>query len=176
VRDEEYRVSGKLDTLVRTGAGEGPIEFKSIDSRSYSYGDLPKYAHQYQESMYLVFGPYKEGLICYMGKQDGRFEKYRIKWTPELDEFIKADLRKLDGYLKDYREHGKLPPALDAPKSDWRIRYCEYKGSGSCCGDDPVDVAQAADRAREPDPPHGKPPELPGLLRLGTLELEAPRA
>lgn len=56
VRNEEYKVSGRLDSLSYAEDNILEVqEYKSINSRAFSYQDLPKEAHVDQLSVYLMW-------------------------------------------------------------------------------------------------------------------------
>lgn len=56
IRDDEYHISGRLDTLVIAPDGvEEPWEFKSVASGAFQYGDFPKPEHLLQLGVYLTF-------------------------------------------------------------------------------------------------------------------------
>lgn len=173
VRDEEHAVSGRADTLTRTAEGQEVVEYKTIDSRAFHFGDLPYASHLHQAGTYLVF-PTEHGYadrarIAYLGKGDGRTEEFTIERTPELVEFIKWDLRRLNDLYAAYRERGELPPALEAPKSDYRIRYCEYLKTGKCCGDEKGE-APAVPRVPAGDGDPGDERAVPALRQQGGEE------
>jgi hypothetical protein len=59
-RDERLKVSGRLDMLIRGTSGYEAIEFKSVNSNKFKYGNLPERAHVLQVGCYLrwpVFCP-----------------------------------------------------------------------------------------------------------------------
>lgn len=149
VRDEEYRVSGRADTLSRTGEGVEVIEYKTIDSKAYRYGDLPYGSHIQQVAHYLTF-PSEYGLpvrarIAYIGKQDGRIEEFMVEADDDLRDAVRTNLVRLQDLLEKYRSAGEMPPPLEAPKTDYRIRFCDYKGTGLCCGDEEWQTAARTD-------------------------------
>lgn len=158
VRDQEYEVSGRVDSLTRTATGTEVVEYKTIDSRAFKYGDLPYDSHLRQVACYLAFpsqfGYADRARIIYIGKSDGRIEEFGVAPTPELIQFIKSELARLTELLVAYRDAGTMPPPLDAPKSDFRIRFCRYLGTSLCCGD--ID-------GRKPEPLQDI-----GALRAGT--------
>jgi hypothetical protein len=54
VKDEEYHLSGRVDTLVKTDGVVEVVEFKSLRSDAFQYG-LPKPEHILQVGSYLAF-------------------------------------------------------------------------------------------------------------------------
>jgi hypothetical protein len=146
VRDEAHQVSGRADSLTRTAEGLEVPEYKTIDARAFRYGDLPYASHIFQDGTYITFypgdGPFlfppespSRGRIVYIGLPGGRIDEYTIEATPELKAFVKSEYLRLGGLYATYQETGEVPPPLDAPKTDFRIKYCEYRTTGRCCGD-----------------------------------------
>lgn len=177
VRNEEFGVSGRIDTLIRTPEGLEVIEYKSINSKGFDR-PLPQPAHVLQLGVYLTF-PAKaqavyasqeawiepeqypvpdRGRLVYWSKDDAQIKEYTIQATDQLRGNVKQTLQQLTDYWNAYQADKTLPPVLpliqktDAdgepefyvigpkkgqPKTklDWRISYCEFLGSGYCCGD-----------------------------------------
>jgi hypothetical protein len=55
VRDEEYHVAGRVDSVVRVNSVPEAWEYKSSASGAFKYGDLPKPEHVLQLGVYLTF-------------------------------------------------------------------------------------------------------------------------
>jgi hypothetical protein len=171
VRDEDARVSGKIDSLLRAGTEGDPWELKSVDSEAFKFTEFPKHYHLFQESMYLVYGKFPRGHLAYIGKQDGKIVEFAIELTPELEQYVRGEIAKLDRYLAAYRLNGALPPPINEKPTNWRIAKCEYRKTGLCCGD--PENAPGRDEGQRDDAPHGEPSELPRVLPLGLFQLEA---
>lgn len=170
VRDNEFNVAGRIDTLVQVEDGIEVWEFKSAASRSFSYGDFPREDHVLQVGVYLTFPatcpackerpqllpcnlcggsgklplPVRARLI-YFSKDDARIQEYVVVQTPELTAKVKGTLARLEQAYEQYKADGTLPAPLPMVEKerkgvinieeDWRVRYCEYRGTGRCCGD-----------------------------------------
>lgn len=152
VRDEEYKVSGRLDTLSVTPDDILEVqEYKSINSRSFSYSDLPKPEHILQLAVYLTFKAEGQdrlpdrGRLIYISKDDLRIEEYILVLTPELEEQVKSKLLRLEELYQEYTKTGALPAPLEPvvkvsrgkerTEPAWQTRFCGYRGTGKCCGD-----------------------------------------
>lgn len=185
VRDEEHKVSGRADTLTRTAAGTEVVEYKSIDSKAFHYSDLPYESHVAQVASYLAFpsefGMADRARIGYIGKTEGRIEEFTVESTPELVEYVKSNFVRLEGLLTKYRETKELPPPLDVPAKDYRIRFCDYLGTGVCCGDrsqplQPERASQVQSGAEgvlggglhEPGPDDARPVQAPRKRKKGS--------
>ena len=143
VRNEEYKVSGKIDTLSVTPDGILEVqEYKSINSRSFSYSDLPKREHILQLAVYLIWQANcnqcvavvdgaeitntfcglcnttrkiplpQRGRLVYISKDDLRIEEFIVTLTPELEEEVKSKFLLLEAQYQQYLKDGTLPPAL----------------------------------------------------------------
>ena len=160
-RNEEFKVSGRGDMTARDEGGLVAVEFKSVNSNKFKYGNLPETAHVLQLACSLKWPsacpaevedhgsdtapqchlclatgllplPYV-GRLVYWSKDDALMEEFVVRLTPEIDQRIEKEFTDLENLYKAYETDGSLPPALDA--ADWRIRYCGYSGTGQCCGD-----------------------------------------
>lgn len=179
VRNEEYKVSGKIDSLARLPDGTLEVqEFKTMNSRSFSYADLPKKEHLYQIGVYLLwpssyevepgvwtFHPVPDrGRLVYISKDDLRVEEYIVTIGPELEGQIKNKLVSLENAYQKYLVDGSLPtPLMPVEKVSrgkkkiemaWQTRYCGFRGSGKCCGDvtDVGDFVSEIDAERDDSP------------------------
>jgi hypothetical protein len=207
VRDEEYKVSGKMDTLARTPDGYLEVdEYKSISSRSFTYNDLPKPEHVLQVGVYLLFpascphegkeylkkpkGKIKGqtewtpppqcpicgaipvggihnklstpdwGRLIYISKDDLRIDEFIIRMDENLEHDIKEKLVRLEELYQRYMKDGTLPDPLPlVPKvvrgketlaKPWQFRYCDFRGTGKCCGDN-IEGRNATDTERTRD-------------------------
>lgn len=134
VRDDEFHVSGKIDSLLQTDQGLEVWEYKSIASGSFRYADLPKPEHVLQLAVYLTFPASRplgrfdidsdgnqlyelmpvpdRGVIIYWSKDDGLIEEHRITATPELRSNVKETLRRLEAHYQAYLKDNLLPPVL----------------------------------------------------------------
>lgn len=55
VRNEEYKVSGRIDTLARVDGVLEAVEYKSVHDKKFSYGGLPEWPHVLQVGSYLTW-------------------------------------------------------------------------------------------------------------------------
>lgn len=152
IRNEEYNVAGRLDTLVEVDGELEVWEYKSAASTSFRYSDFPKKSHIFQIGCYLAFnagydpdypdiGYYPlpvRGRIIYWSKDDAMTPEYIITRDYKFDgvpivDHVKATLKNLERtYVTDYQKNGILPPVLPkvtkqlkaGPKVeyDWRCR------------------------------------------------------
>ena len=183
LRDEEYKVSGRIDTLRLDEAGDWEVyEYKTVRTRAFEYA-LPQPAHILQVAIYLTFRADcpehqetdcplcggdgflplpKRARIAYVGKEDGRLAEFVVETSQGLQDAVKAKLVELESLYQKYLSDGTLPPPLPKqplmvkgvpqayvksgkwgkagdPKMvpDYRTMWCEYRGTGRCCGDDP---------------------------------------
>ena len=140
VRDETYKVSGKMDTLSRLPDGTLEVqEYKSINSRSFTYNDLPRPSHVRQVGVYLLFPPScpktkpellpcdkcglsgehgkmespSRGRLIYISKDDLRIDEFIIRMDDELAKDIKDELLRLEAAYQEYVKSGTLPAPLD---------------------------------------------------------------
>lgn len=153
VRDEDYRVSGRMDTLILEYGKPVPCEYKSIKSTAFDY-PLPQYPHVLQTGTYMEFPATcpgnchglcggsgrlpvpQSGRLIYWSKDDARIKEFVLVKSATLTEDVRGTLRRLEGLYQDYlaeREaHGsKLPPALPlVPVRDKKGQPVVYKRSG----------------------------------------------
>ena len=129
VRDEEYHVSGRLDTLLERPDGDTElVEWKSIRSTAFKK-DLPKPEHVLQLAVYGTFPASRDlgegdekttlfykipdvGRIVYWSKDDAQVAEYEIVFTAEIRQYVKDSLRRLDNILAEYETNGTLPPPI----------------------------------------------------------------
>lgn len=174
-RDEEYKISGRLDTLALVDGIIEAVEWKSIRSDAFWKKSLPYSHHVLQVSPSLVFpvtcpicldklvcelceGSKKilpqRARIVYWSKDDAEIKEFVITPTDSSAAEIKQLLRNLEKAYLEYVASATLPPPLQMvqvgvykKKGKWGkkgdpimkpnplIKYCEYKGTGLCCGD-----------------------------------------
>jgi len=153
VRNDEYKLAGRIDTLVKVDNVVEAWEYKSAASASFRYTDFPKKEHIFQVGVYLAFPAKSEdGTVCplpkqariiYFSKDDAAVQEYIITPDYEFDgvpllDHVKQVLLSLEAKYTDYKSDGTLPPVLpkvtkqlkSGPKVeyDWRCRYCPYFG------------------------------------------------
>jgi len=157
----EARVSGRIDTL-RLNPCE-VIEFKTVRSKAFDY-NLPQPAHILQVSCYLAFPPDgydpQSARIVYISKDGDKVGEYLIKKDQNLVDQVRQEIVELEVYYREFLATQALPPALPkvplvrkgqvvryvrdskygkkgSPKliDDHRVLYCDYRGTGKCCGD-----------------------------------------
>jgi hypothetical protein len=160
VRDDEYKVSGKMDTLSiiksKQAWNESILEvqeYKSINSRSFSYNDLPKEEHVLQVGVYLLFGSEcpladknflfgcticmapeghvkmkpTQGRIIYISKDDLRIAEFIIVMTPEMEDKIRSKLRDLEAAYQKYLLTKELPDKLPMVTKKLRGKEVQQK-------------------------------------------------
>jgi hypothetical protein len=160
-RDETFRLSGKLDALIRNSDGEvEAVEFKSVLKKKFNY-DLPMEDHVWQVGCYLTFPivclhepdagcshedtttpfvhPQPEvARIVYWAKEDAEIREFFVYPSEELEKKVKGELVRLEGIYQDYLATKRLPAPV--PASSWRLKnragkvYCDFVGKG-CCAD-----------------------------------------
>ena len=139
MRDDTYRVSGRLDTLrlVLTDGVFGVYEYKTVRTEAFNF-KLPKPDAILQVILYQVFkidcpecrgyesmvpqcvmcqnigmvGPAEWGKIAYIDRQEGRIEVYDITVTDELRAAVKQKLMRLQVLAEEYDRNGTLPDKL----------------------------------------------------------------
>lgn len=139
-------VEGAADLLIYYGNQSELVEIKSIKDSGLNYG-IPKPEHLMQAGIYTFClrengGVTEEGVhifplgdmltrmrFVYVGKETMTIREKVVEYTPELENRI---LKRI-ATLRDYERMGELPLAI--PKDNWYTRYCQYRGSGKCCGD-----------------------------------------
>jgi len=139
-------VEGAADMLVAYGMTNELIEIKSIKDSGLNYG-IPKPEHLMQAGIYTFClrengGTTEDGIrilpigdrltrmrFVYVGKETMTIREKVVEYTEELEDRI---LKRI-GQLREYEKMGELPLAI--AKDSWYTRYCQYKGSGNCCGD-----------------------------------------
>lgn len=139
MRDNIYRVSGRLDTLrlVAEDGVFGVYEYKTVRSEAFQYR-LPKPDAILQVLLCQIFpvdcpiclgyesmvpqcvmcqnagvvGPAEWGKIAYIDRQEGRMEVYDVTKTPELEAALKQKLMRLQVLAEEYATSGTLPDRL----------------------------------------------------------------
>jgi CRISPR/Cas system-associated exonuclease Cas4 (RecB family) len=163
------RIRGSADgLLVYLIEGEDgdveALEFKTINSMAFKYGDLPKPDHAIQLSVYMKLlreygatlkdgtivpplGPkLTRGRIVYVSKDDLRISEHTILWTEGKNRTIEDKLVVLESHLADGTLPDRLPDQVDKKtgktKRAWLCGYCPYQtlcwGMAGSSGD--VDV------------------------------------
>lgn len=139
IRDETYKVSGKMDTLSYLPDGTLEVqEYKSINSMSFTYNDLPKDNHVRQVGMYLLFPPScpktnpqllpcdqcglsgehgylarpTQGRLIYISKDDLRIDEFIVRLDDKLTKELKGELTRLEEAYQKYVKDGTLPAPL----------------------------------------------------------------
>lgn len=171
IKDDEYHIAGKIDTLVQVDGDIEVWEYKTASSRSFSYSDFPKEDNLLQVGVYLSFpvtpappkGVHEEqaalfkyplpkrARLIYLSKDDARVEEYVITSDYEfrgvpLYEAVRNLLTSLEAGFQAFKKDGTLPPPtpLYVEKKvkgkvelvkNWRVTYCDFLGTGRCCGD-----------------------------------------
>lgn len=164
-RSEEFKLSGKLDALVRNSDGEvEAVEFKSTLEKKFQY-ELPQPEHVWQVGCYLTFPivclhepeaecshedkttpfvhPQPEvAHIVYLGKEHADMREFFIYPSEELENKVKGELLRLEALYQKYLETKQLPDPL--PADNWRFKnragkiYCDFAGKGCCVDSAPV--------------------------------------
>lgn len=89
--------------------------------------------------------------LIYFSKDDARTQEFVIEPTPELIGKVKETLARLTEAYEQYKADGTLPDPIPLVEKKagkwvkanpvpeytegWRVKYCEYRGTGRCCGD-----------------------------------------
>lgn len=164
VRDDRWKIAGRVDTLVEIDGDIEVWEYKSISSQAFRFG-LPREDHILQIGIYMAFPASpktkdlhvalfrhplpKRARLIYWSKDDAKIQEYVI--TPEyqfedgelLTDRIFRTIRRLEEAYALYMKDGTLPDPLPVmtvekgkEKEDWRVKYCGYRGTGKCCGDE----------------------------------------
>ena len=164
VRDDKFKIAGRVDTLVEIDNVLEVWEYKSISSQAFKYG-LPREDHIMQVGFYLTFPatPKSNGdnpvlfkyplparaRLIYWSKDDARIQEYVI--TPEytfsdgvrIQDKVTETITRLEAAYRKYMVTGTLPEPLPLmtvengkTKEDWRVKYCGYRGTGKCCADE----------------------------------------
>lgn len=157
----EARISGRLDTLRLMP--EEVIELKTVKSRAFDY-PLPQPDHVLQTQCYLAFPPVgyspQVGRLVYISKDGDKIAEYLIQKDQQMIDEVVNRIVKLEVLYRHWLASGDLPPAL--PKvplvmkgkvvlykrnskygqaghaklvNDHRVLYCDFRGTGKCCGD-----------------------------------------
>jgi hypothetical protein len=125
IRNDEFKVAGRLDSLVSVNGVIEAWEYKSTASGSFKYADLPKKEHKLQLGVYLTFpckmqdaeGWYdvlpQRGRLIYWSKDDALIDEYIVESTPELHEQVKETLGRLEDHYQKYLKDQTLPPVID---------------------------------------------------------------
>lgn len=148
-------IHGKIDTIYKDINNDYEVvEYKTQRDNAFKY-KLPKDNHVLQVACYMALPivderfpsppAIKRGTIVYIGKESGRTEEYIVENTKELREQVYSIFDKLEAEYQKYLRDGSLPKAL--PKQwttyagkkkldePFAVRYCDYRGTGRCCGD-----------------------------------------
>lgn len=146
------RVSGAVDGLVEYESGTWEVlEFKTINSQAFKYGDLPKEDHKVQAGVYTKclketggLATRSDGVITtipplgdklnrvrfvYVSKDDMKIEEHTMLWTPAKDFELIQRLALLELHLGNDTLPDRLPFMEKKGKfvQDYRCGYCPYK-------------------------------------------------
>lgn len=136
VKDDEFHIAGKVDTLVQVDGDIEVWEYKTASSRSFSYSDFPKEDHVLQVGVYLTFpatpkptkGVHDEQValfkyplpkrarLIYLSKDDARVEEFVIDPASAtvgdvpIHEAVRSLLTSLEAGFQAYKKDGTLPP------------------------------------------------------------------
>lgn len=127
VRNEEFKVAGRLDSLVSVDGSIEAWEYKSTASSAFMKHskDFPKPEHVLQLGVYLTFpckmqdaeGLYdvqpERGRLIYWSKDDALIGEYIVEATPELRSNVKETLRRLEAMYQAYLKDKTLPPVIE---------------------------------------------------------------
>ena len=120
------KILGTCDAIVGIDEENFILDFKSINSRGFSYLDEEKPDHKVQLLLYLFYFKIRKGYIIYENKDDQSLKEFLVdSETPENKELISQIFAKLDKLGIYIKEHA-LP---DKPKDleSWRCTYCDFK-------------------------------------------------
>lgn len=188
----EATLSGRIDTY-RFFPPE-IVEFKTVRSKAFNYQlpqdahvvQMNCYLAYPPEG---VPAP-DRGRLIYISKDGDNLGEYIIEKTQEIVDLVNAKVLRLEWLYRRYVETGgELPPPL--PKvplriggknvyykksgkwgkagqikltDDHRVLYCDYRGTGMCCGDGKKQVRQVHQSPAQPQEvgADGKSPEEQG--------------
>ncbi len=139
----DLRITGHADGLIEFDDSYEVLEFKTIKSTAFKYGDLPKPDHISQVSLYMkVLREYgtvlpngtridplgdklRRARIIYVSKDDLLIGEYPIFWTDARNREIEDKLVVLETHL----EEGTLPDRLPTgPKGrHYLCGYCPFQ-------------------------------------------------
>lgn len=131
LEDLELEIKGTLDQLIEIGPDHWELwEYKSIKSKAFKYGGLPKSEHLLQAITYAMIlrkqGKKVQNIrLVYVSKDDLEIGEYIYPWTDELESRV---IQRLDA-LRAYESANTLPPRLPmkSGKRDWRCTYCRWQ-------------------------------------------------
>ena len=135
-------IVGSADQLILTTDGWELEEYKTINSRAFAFGDLPKKDHVGQACVYMMAlrdygGVAQDGTVipplgdqlprvrlAYVSKDDLLIGEHFVEWTDEMAHEIEQKI----SYLRSFSPPA-LPPRLPfskGTKKDWRCGYCSF--------------------------------------------------
>ena len=156
--DAERRIKGAVDGLALLSSGRWlGLEFKSINSMAFKFGDLPKPDHKGQASVYMellrefggtgkladgtpiIIPPLGESLtrflFAYVSKDDLQVEEFSMLWSDHKAEVLEERLRVLEAYEESGDLPPRLPPTVKTNKKtgkttsarNYMCSYCAFK-------------------------------------------------
>lgn len=147
---EGLLLRGSADGLIQYDSGAWEVlEFKTINSNAFRYGNLPKPPHVIQVTAYLkalreVGGTTDEGTrippvqdalsqarIGYISKDDLRIEEYPVFWSRANEDELVRRLAVVRSHESAGTLPDRLPLVLDKktgkPKRDYLCGYCPFQ-------------------------------------------------
>ena len=144
IESEALNITGHADGLLMYADGSFEVlEFKTIKSTAFRYGDLPKPDHIVQVSLYMkvlrehgavlrdgsqtppLGDRLKRGRIVYVSKDDLQISEHTILWTAAKDKDIMDRLARLNGHQADGTLPDRLP--MKGAKRHYLCGYCSYE-------------------------------------------------
>lgn len=109
LKNEEYKLSGRIDTLAEVDGLREVIEFKSVNSKKFSYGTLPDQHHILQLGCYLTFPLECPSRGAHQSRSNGielipdeaRCESCKEKWADPAGKMPLPDRGRLIYWSKD---------------------------------------------------------------------------
>jgi len=164
IKSDTLNVTGSTDGLLEYDDGTWELlEFKTISSRGFDYGDLPKAEHVLQIVPYMKvlreeggqatdrgYAPVtipplahklRQARIIYVSKDDLRIGEHIVFYTPGKDAELMERLTTLDHHQAAGTLPDRLPDTIDKKgnrKRHWLCAgYCSYR---SLCWDEMLDT------------------------------------
>ena len=123
---ENPNIRGTCDAMIAIENSNYVIDFKSINSSSFGYLDVPKIDHKIQLLLYMYFFGVERGIILYENKDNQELKEFEIS-KKENEELILEVFEKLN-YVRDCVKDKILPNKPVFLEDDqWRCNYCSYK-------------------------------------------------
>ena len=147
--DDNYKIKGHIDDLIKTENGLVLYDYKTQHSRAFNYKRPGmNYYHKMQLGTYMMMlnqtktpdgdeieNPVDEARILKISKDDLRMSEEQLFWTPELEAEVKDYWTTINKYLQDK----KMPQCTCADREGGfmaRETYNPYFYNGEPCSVD----------------------------------------